>query len=283
MSKVASNGRSDTMKTDVVRQFRDIDTSDFPDFYSYTRILDKGLWVLWVAKDKLGIRKLTAIEVASIIRDAKEVSIQPIIIAQSFKRAGQKIHIHHEAGGTLYEIMKPGKDHLRTVAGEALVGEPAAVGAVAGKDEVQVFYFEAGKKYTPKRLLARDILAGLTGELRIVDPYCSERTLDCLRDIKGRPVKFLTKLPQKARERFLRELHDFKSEYRTMEFRDYPDTDLHDRYIISPSSLVILGHSIKDLGGKESFAIVLNEEISRNLIEALSENFDRRWKQSTTL
>ena len=271
------------METEIQRQFRDIDTSDFPDFYSYARILDKGLWVLWVAKEKLRRKKLTAIEVASILRDAKEVSIQPFAIAQSFKRAGQKIHIHHEARLTFYEIMKAGKDHLWTVAGEALVGESATVGAVAGKDEVQVFYFEAGKKYTPKRLLAKDILAGLTGELRIVDPYCSERTLDCLRDIKGRPVKFLTKLPQKAKERFLRELQDFKSEYPAMEFRDYPNTDLHDRYIISPSSLVILGHSIKDLGGKESFAIVLNEEISRNLIEALSESFDRRWKQSNLL
>lgn len=274
------------METEIVKLFKKLDTSDFPDFYSYTRILDKGLWVLWVAKEKLGIKKLTAVQIVSIIRDAKEVGIQPFFIAQSFRRAGQKIYIHHKAGLTLYEIMKAGKDHLQTVAGEALVGEPTAVGAVAGKDEVQVFYFEAGKKYTPKRLLAKDILAGLTGELRIVDPYCSERTLDCLRDIKGRSVKFLTKvenLQQKARERFLRELQDFKSENPDMEFRNYPNTDLHDRYIISPSSLVILGYSMKDLGGKESFAIVLNEKISRNVVEALRENFDRRWKHSTPL
>ena len=137
-----------------------------------------------------------------------------------------------------------------------------------------------------QRLLTTNILAGLTGDLRIVDPYCSERTLDCLRDVKGKLIKFLTKvgdLQQKARERFLRELQDFKSEHPDIEFRDYPNTDLHDRYIISPSSLVILGHSMKDLGGKESFAIVLNEEISRNLIEALNESFDRRWKQSNLL
>jgi len=269
--------------SNLIERFSKLDTSDFPDFHNYSRPLEMGLWVLWLAKEKLSIKKLTAEQIASIIRDVKEISTDAKSITNSFNRAGDKIHTCQEGGNVYFAIMKPGKDHLRTVAGEALVGEPAAVGAVAGKDEVQVFYFEAGKKYTPKRLLAKDILAGLTGELRIVDPYCSERTLDCLRDIKGRPVKFLTKLPQKARERFLRELHDFKSEYRTMEFRDYPSTDLHDRYIISPSSLVILGHSIKDLGGKESFAIVLNEEISRSLIEALSENFDRRWKQSTTL
>jgi len=269
--------------SDLIERFSKLDTSDFPDFYGYDKPLQRGLWVLWVAKKKLRVKKLTAEQIASIITDVKEISIDAKSITNSFNRAGDKVDTSVESGEVYFQIMKPGKDHLRTVAGEALVGEPAAVGAVAGKDEVQVFYFEAGKKYTPKRLLAKDILAGLTGELRIVDPYCSERTLDCLRDIKGRPVKFLTKLPQKARECFLRELHDFKSEYPDMEFRDYPNTDLHDRYIISHSSLVILGHSIKDLGSKESFAIVLSEAISRNIVEALSENFDGRWKQSNPL
>jgi len=183
----------------------------------------------------------------------------------------------------LYEIMKAGKDYLRNLAGEASEGEFVTAGAVTGKDEVQVFHFEPGKKYTPKRLLAKDIISGLAGELRIIDPYCSERTLDCLRDTKGRHVRFLTKLPQRARERFSRELRDFESENLDLEFRNYPNTDIHDRYIISPSSLVILGHSIKDLGAKESFAIILNEEICGNLIEALIESFDRRWEQSTPL
>lgn len=256
---------------ELIEEFSKVDTSNFPDFRSYRRILERGLWVLWVAKEKLGIRKLTAAQIASIIRDVMEVSIEATTITQSFKRAGRKIHVYFEGGEVLYEIMREGKEHLLSLTKEGTV---------------EVFYFEPGKRYSPKRLLTKNILAGLTGELRIVDPYCSERTLDCLRDIKGRPVKFLTrleKLAQKARERFLRELQDFKSEYPDMEFRNYPNPDLHDRYIISPSSLVILGHSMKDLGSKESLAIVLSEATSRNMVEALSENFDRRWKQSTTL
>ncbi len=260
--------RSNAMETEVVRQFRAVDTSDFPDFRSYRRILEMGLWVLLVAKEKLEMRKLTAVQVASIIRDVEEVSIEATTIAQSFKRAGRKIHVYLEGGEVLYEIMREGKEHLLSLIKEGTV---------------EVFYFEPGEKYSSKRLLTTKILSSLDGELRIVDPYCSERTLDCLREIKGGPVKFLTKLPQKARERFLRELQDFKSEYPAMELRDYPNTDLHDRYIISPSSLVILGHSIKDLGGKESFAIVLNRDTSRNVVEALSESFDRRWKQSNLL
>ena len=68
-----------------------------------------------------------------------------------------------------------------------------------------------------------------------------------------------------------------------MEFRDYPNTDIHDRYIVSSDSLVVLGHSIKDLGGKESFAVTLSRDASKNIVEAVIENFDGRWRQSDTL
>ena len=90
-------------------------------------------------------------------------------------------------------------------------------------------------------------------------------------------------LREKERERFLRELQDFKSEFPSVEFRDYPNVDIHDRYIISENSLVILGHSIKDLGSKESFAIILDKSSSRNVVESLTENFNRRWKQASIL
>jgi len=82
MSTMVYRKRNDAMEADIVKQFRDVDTSDFPDFYSYTRILDKGLWVLWVTKETLGRRRLTASEISSIIRDVKEVSIYPMAIAQ---------------------------------------------------------------------------------------------------------------------------------------------------------------------------------------------------------
>ncbi len=255
-------------ESELIEKFSKVDTSDFPDFSKCSRPLDMALWVLWVSEDKLGISRLTGEQIAAIIVGAQKISIGTISIINSLNRAKDKVHRYYENDETYFEIMKPGKEFLVSQVKEG---------------SIEVFYFEPGKKYTPKRLLAKDILAGLTGELRIVDPYCSERTLDCLKDIKGKHVKFLTKLTQRTRERFLRDLRDFKSENLDMEFKDYPNTNLHDRYIISSGSLVILGHSIKDLGAKESFAIVLHEKISGNLIEALIESFDSRWEQSTLL
>jgi len=166
--------------------------------------------------------------------------------------------------------MKPGKDYL-----------------IPQEGSIEVFYFEPGKRYTSKRLLSKKILDSLKGELKIVDPYCGERTLDVLKDVKNRAIKFLTKvgnLREKERNQFLRELRDFKSENpNKIKFGNYSHTDIHDRYIISSESLVILGHSIKDLGAKESFAIILNKDTNRNIFDALLENFNRRWKQSTPL
>ena len=271
MSKMISKKRDDAAETEILRRFAEIDTSGFPDFYSYEKSLEKGLWVLWVAKEGAGIKRLTTEQIAAIIRDVKEVSIDAKSIANSFNRAGDKIHVYHESGQVYFEIMRLGKDHLISQAKEG---------------SVRVVYFEAGKPYTSKRILSKNILASLEGELKIVDPYSSERTLDILRDIRNEHVKFLTKvdnLRDKERERFLRELQDFKSEKPNIEFRNCVNTDIHDRYIISSDSLVVLGHSIKDLGGKESFAITLSRDASKNIVEAVIENFDRRWKQSNTL
>lgn len=256
---------------DLIKRFSNADLSDFPDFYQYQKPLEMGLWVLWVGKDKLQIKKLSAEQIAVIIRDVKEVSIDAKSITKSFNRAKGKIHTYTEDGETYYEIMKRGKDHLLSMVKRGLL---------------EVFYFEPGKRYTSKKTLSKNILDTLKGELKIVDPYCSERTLDVLKGVNNKSVKFLTqtsKLKEKDKNRLLRELQDFKSEFPNIEFRDYSHSDIHDRYIISSNFLIILGHSIKDLGSKESFAIVLDNKTSKNIIEALIEVFNRRWKQSDVM
>lgn len=255
----------------IIPKFKKTDMSSYPDFYSYQKPLERGLWILWVAKDNLGVKKLTAEGIALIIRDVKEVSAKAISFTNSFNRAKDKVHIYQEGDKASYEIMKPGKEHLISLKKE---------------EYINVFYFEPEKRYTSKRILSKEILHSLKGAIRIVDPYCGERALDVLKDQKHPDIKFLTKIDNlkgNNRNRFLRELKDFKPENLKIEFRDYPHADIHDRYIISTDNLVILGHSIKDLGGKESFAIVLDKATNKNIFEAMIENFNRRWKQSTVL
>lgn len=259
------------MESSILRRFARADASDLPPFEDCRTILERALWVLWVAKEKLQKEMLSAEQIASVLRDVQEMSIKVTSITQALRRAGDKIYSYRQGGVVFYEIMKPGKEHLKSLRTEG---------------EIEVFYFEPEKRYSSKRLLVTGILNMLIGEIRIVDPYCGERTLDVIKDVKARPIKFLTKLENitnvNAKNKLLRELKDFKTENADIEFRDYPNKDLHDRYIISPTSLVLLGYSMKDLGAKESFAIVLNEASSKNIYQALSENFNRRWKQSNT-
>jgi hypothetical protein len=264
--------RAESMDELLIQKINKVDLSSYPEFYSYKKPLEMGLWILWVTKEELGIKKLAADDIAQLIRDEFEISINASVIINAFNRAGSKIHIYKEADEKVYyEIMKPGKDHLISQYKEGTIN---------------AVYFEAGKRYTSKWFLSKNIIDVLSGDLLIVDPYCGSKTLDILSSTKERKISFLTKienLREQEKGRFLRELQDFKTEHASIEFRNYQSTDLHDRYLLSLDSLVILGHSIKDIGSKESFAIILNSTTNKNMIETLTENFNRRWKKAVLL
>jgi hypothetical protein len=42
--------------------------------------------------------------------------------------------------------------------------------------------------------------------------------------------------------------------------------------------LILLGHSLKDLGSKESFAIKLDKRMAGDVYDSLLEIFNRRWR-----
>jgi len=259
------------MTWELSKKFKVLDTSGLPSFDNFQKPLERALWVLWVVKDKLKISRLKADQIAYIIVHAKEVSLSAKSITNAFKRAEGKIHTYKESTGTFYEIMKAGKDHLV---------------AEAGEDFVNIYYFEPGKRYQSKSILANNILTGLKGELKIVDPYCDIRTLDVLSRADARDVKFLTRLEnlsERNQGRFQRELQDLKTECPDMEFRNYSKSEIHDRYIISRDRLIILGYSLKDLGAKESFAIILDKKTACDIFDALVGTFNRRWKVASQL
>jgi hypothetical protein len=271
MSKVGSRKGSDPTVRDWSQASAAIATSNLPDFYSLSRTLDRVLWVLAAAKDCLGVRRLTPPEIASFMLDVLEVSIASTSVSQALRNAGGKVHVYHQGGTTRYEIMRAGKDHLL---------------GIVPPNSVEMFYFEPGTRYSGKHVLSEKVIGELAGDLVIVDPYCGARTLDILRSAKGNKVRVLTTLARAKKgvvDQFKRELKDFRSEHPSIELRDYTGNDLHDRYILSPQHLVILGHSIKDLGSKESFAIVISRGMCEEISRTLSDTFETRWQKSTPL
>ena len=183
----------------ILERFKQAETDDLPEFSNYDKPLEMGLWILWVAKEKLNIRKLTAAEIVDIIVGAKEVSINNRAIVNAFNRAKKKIHVYSEGDETYYEIMNPGKEHLVKS---------------AGSGSVNVYYFEPERKFSSKMILRERILNNLKGELKTVDPYCDSGTLDILSSSQNK-IKFITqieKLRPNIQQKFLRDLQSFKSE-----------------------------------------------------------------------
>jgi len=256
---------------ELLNRFRDADREGLPGFENYDKPLEMSLWVLWVAKDKLNRRSLTVHEIVDVLVGVMEVSVKERAIVNSLNRAGAKIHAHSEGGQIHHEIMKAGKEHLL---------------ASVGRGSLEVYYFEPGRKYSSKKVLTEKILDELKGGLKVVDPYCDSGTLDILSKAKSEKIEFLTRidnLRENVKQRFLKDLVDFKAEYANVEFRSYSKSEIHDRYIISGEKLVILGYSLKDLGGKKSFAIVLDKKTSGDVFDALTQNFERRWKAALPL
>lgn len=247
------------------------DLSNLPNFDNLASPLDLGLWVLLATKENLGLNKLSAKEISEIIVEVLEKTMKYKMIVAAFNRAGEKIHVYQESGVTLYEIMKPGKNYL--------------LQKTSG-DSIQLHYFEPGRKYTSKAILCEKILSELKGELKIVDPYCGLSTLDVLLRAKPQSAKILTctdNLRDNQKGPFIRGLQDFMSDCDTIEFKNYSSSDIHDRYILADDQIILLGQSIKDLGSKESFAIVLGKDAFDDIYTNLFTVFNRRWNQATPL
>ena len=230
-----------------------------------------ALWVLLACKDGGLQRKLTAQQIVDVIVQTQEASIDAQSITNSLKRAGTRIHRHREGNETTYEIMRPGREHVRSL---------------GGANSVYALYFEPGKRYSAKRLFVREVMNELRGEVKVVDAYCGTRTLDILASLTVTSMSLLTRLenlPPHERGALTREIADFKTEHKNAAFRDYPSRDIHDRYILTDNKVILLGHSMKDLGAKESFCVVLNPGDSGDLCELVRSSFSAKWALSQVI
>ena len=254
----------------LIEKFKSLKDLNIPDFSQFDKPLERGLWILFISKEYCSKKKLTCEQISQIILEVMEESVNSKAIKNAFNRTKGKLHIYKEEGNVYFEIMKPGKTYILS----------------RGKGSIDLFYFKPKNKYSSKRVLSKDVFGKISGDFLMVDPYLSERTLDLLSNISCKSGKILTslsKLKESRKKVLLREYEDFKNEFPHMEIRDYSPSELHDRYIISCGFFIILGYSIKDLGNKESFAILLDRKFCSDLPESLIATFNRRWKQSKSI
>jgi hypothetical protein len=94
----------------------------------------------------------------------------------------------------------------------------------------------------------------------------------------------LTAKTSESVSKLQRAIRDFIKERAKAEFRlAAKPSDLHDRYVVTTDVLLILGHGLKDIGGRESFIIRLGRDLSADLIDETTKAFDARWIGSSVI
>jgi len=150
--------------------------------------------------------------------------------------------------------------------------------------EIIALIVEAGLPRTAHLQLS-DLLEGLRGEVWVCDPYYGTASLLRLDELRNcGPIRFLTCRPDNKEAAFItRALKEFVSERPRVEFRRIDPCNLHDRYLLTDDEIIILGHGLKDIGGKQSFVVRLSKTRCEDLMRALRFSFEENWKRSVPL
>ena len=145
---------------------------------------------------------------------------------------------------------------------------------------VKTFLIKAGETFSGRKKVEEIIFENLSGTVYICDPYIDERTLDFLSKIPSETHIFLlTKLISDPKK-FKRYLDDFIREYHdiNLEIRIHKGNVLHDRFIVVKGRKLAysMGISLNGIGKKDC----LITELPKEVIEALTELFERRWSEA---
>jgi hypothetical protein len=228
-----------------------------------------SLAALNIAATEAGIERLSSEHIVACL-EAAGVAVSKTSVSNALARAAGRVSVTKSpVSENLYKLMTVGKKEVETRLGGELMS---------------VVRIEGGQPRTARQRLG-DMLAGLKGPVRICDPYYGIRTLDSLDHLpKDTSVQFLTAKTSEAAQKVQGALRDFVKKRPATEFRlAAPPVDLHDRYVLTNDSLLLLGHGFKDIGGKESFIIRLDKSLAPDLLEELTKAFDARWQAAAAL
>jgi hypothetical protein len=224
---------------------------------------------LELAKTKGAADGLSAPQIVACLQSAG-VAFSELSITRALARAGAKVAVSRRNDvETIFRIMTLGRRQVEKI----LSGELLSVVRV-----------EAGMPRTA-RLRLGEVLTGLSGDIRVCDPYFGLRSLDALDSIpRASSIKFLTANTSESQGKIRSAVADFLKERPGSEFRlAAPGHGIHDRYVIAEDHLLLLGHGLKDVGGKESFIVRLDKGLVPDLLQELAKSFDVKWQAATRI
>ena len=227
--------------------------------------LQLGLAALYIAHES-GQDRMTLGEIHAAL-EAADISVKRLALGRAFSRAGDRVTGKDIHGAASYRL---------TVRGRREAARLLPSGGL------EVLYVEGDKPRSDRKEVAA-VLSGLAGVVRISDPYFGIRSLDALEAIpQGTAVRFLTANVSGDRARLKGPMRDFTTERPSVEFRlTAKPNDLHDRFILGDGQLILVGHGLKDIGGKESFVIVIPREFAPDMVRSVQGAFEKRWNNAT--
>jgi hypothetical protein len=223
---------------------------------------------LEIAETRAGVNQLTAEHIVACL-EAAGVSIKRLSVTRALSSASGYVSSRKEDDDVFYRLMTKGKREIEHV---------------LGGEKLSVVRIEKDQPRTARQGLG-EVIKGLTGTVRVCDPYYGVRTLDLLDNFpKNTKVRFLTSKTNESARQLAGALNDFKKEKPNIEFRLVDKSaGLHDRFLVGPDLMLILGHGLKDIGTKESFVIRLDKELVPDLIRETIAAFDSKWNAGTIL
>jgi hypothetical protein len=248
-------------------------SAEYPieDLHRLRRPLDRVLWSL-AAVSAVGYTSPLLIDQIEELLRALEVNVRDSQVANALNRAGDLVIRERGFHGPGFKIAFQGR---------------SAVSALLPSADLTVLHFDGGKQWTARRSLLA-ALEQLKGDLAIVDRYYGTRSLEILDALSVRQasIHFLTAevgggekpavLQNQARE--------LMREHSNLEIRIADrSANLHDRYVLSRDSLLIVGPGLKDLGKREAFVVLLQKDVAGDMISGLRKTFDSKWKLAVTV
>lgn len=133
----------------------------------------------------------------------------------------------------------------------------------------------AGNEFAGQRL-ARLVFATAKKSLDILDPYIGPTLFDRINDADlNIPLRVLTSTKSRSSASYF---EAFKKNYSSAELRVLAEDKLHDRFIIIDGTTAYhVGHSIKDLGKKDTQVSPVQD------VEPLKKLFDERWTEAKSI
>ena len=254
---------------EIVEALKKKDLSKYPNVSDSWRDLERGLWVLWIIKDENIQPRITAKTISFILLRLKELSSKEKSITNAFRpQIDKMVKVVKENSKTYYEILAAGKDHIRVF---------------TGRGDLSVLFVSGKNPWSDPNKHFVNELNKLKGEFLIVDKFFGLGTLHTLSNFKkDRKIRFLT-AGETAKNEDIAKLKSntakFKTEYSNIQLGKYSKGfELHDRYLISDDAFAVIGNGFKDMGGKESFVIIIKKERLGELYKILRNKFEERWK-----